>query len=195
MRDRLTRAYVTDLEEDGRTILGRCVPYNVPALVRDAPNLPPYEEIFAVGTFKRITADPARVRLTYEHPDKRGGGTVADQLGRGVEFRDEMDGLHGAFRVVESDLGDHALALVKERILTGLSVDFEPISARRGPGGRIIRTRARLIDVSLTRDPAYEGAEVEMVRSAADVVDLSEYRAKPNPELDARIARLAKPEE
>jgi hypothetical protein len=33
-----------------------------------------------------------------------------------------------------------------------------------------------------------------MVRSAS-VVDLSEYRAKPNPELDARIARLAKPEE
>jgi HK97 family phage prohead protease len=194
MRDRLTRAYVTNLEEDGRTILGRCVPYNVPALVRDGPNLPPYEEIFAAGAFKRITTEPGRVRLTYEHPDKRGGGTVADQLGRAVEMRDEMDGLHGAFRVVESDLGDHALALVREKIVTGLSVDFEPISARRGPGGRIIRTRCHLIDVSLTRDPAYEGAEVAMVRSAS-VVDLSEYRAKPNPELDARIARLAKPEE
>lgn len=195
MRETLTRAYVTELEGDGRTILGRCVPYNVPALVRDSPDSRPYEELFAVGTFKRVSADPARVLLTYEHPDKRGGGTVADRLGRGVEFRDEMDGLHGAFRVVESDLGDHALALVREKIITGLSVGFEPISARRGPGGQIIRTRARLLDVSLVHEAAYEGAEVEMVRSAADVIDLSEYRPKPNPELDARIAKLAKPEE
>lgn len=191
-RDRLIRAYATELEGDGRTVFGQCVPYNVPATVRDKDG-PTYVEVFAAGAFRRLMADPARVDFTYEHPEARGGGTVYDRLGRSVEFDDRMTGLWGGFRVVESNLGDHVLALVREGVIGALSIGFEPVSQKRGPHGEVIRTRCRLVEVSLVRQPAYESATVEMVRSAT-VIELDQFRPRPNPELDARLAALVKPQ-
>ena len=84
-------------------------------------------------------------------------------MGHGVTLRDTPDGLHGTFRVHENTDGDKALLLIREGLLTGLSLEAVAMrSVRRG--GLVERIKARLDAVALTRRPAYKDARVLAVR-------------------------------
>lgn len=146
----------------GRIIDLAVVPYGVTAEVRDSPDGEPYLEQFARGAFSRAARAPGRVELRYHH-----GQGLADWIGRGLEFTEGDDGLAGAVRVLGGPFGDHALQLVDEGLLTGVSVGFRDLGRRnrRAPDGAIIRERCHLEEVSLTRSPAYAGALVTGRRS------------------------------
>ena len=83
------RSYIGGLEvrDDGRTIIGRAVPYREMALIGA------YAEQFVPGAFADV--DPATVPLTATHP--RQGDTLP--IGITVELHEEADGLHGMWRV------------------------------------------------------------------------------------------------
>lgn len=174
----VVRAYAgpVELEGDGRTIVGRCIPYDLPALVCEPGGIP-YREVWRAGSFRTVVRDPGRVLLNYEHRDG-----LLDQIGPAVELEERADdGLFGTFRALPSASGDQALELVRSGAVTGLSV-AAVVSLRHSKtleDGTVERTFAkRLEHVALTAIPAFRDAQVTTVRSGAGVDD------------DARIAEV-----
>jgi HK97 family phage major capsid protein/HK97 family phage prohead protease len=158
----LSRATPSDLEirSDGRTVAGIVVPYGVQAMVSDG--LAPYRESFAPGAFARSIAErgPARVKLLSQHNSR------ANPLGRATLLREEQRGLYGEFRISQTRDGDDALALLRDGALDAFSIGFDPVvPARHEWAEEIVRTEAKLREVSLVSFPAYADALVESVRS------------------------------
>jgi len=154
----LTRAYAVDLEirEDGRTLVGVAVPYGVETRIGS------YTESFAAGAFANV--DPAAVPLTAMHPD----GPEQLPIGISTELREEVDGLHGAWRVSDTAFGNDVLTLVRDGALTGLSIGFVPGTDRwTADRTRVVRGPGAVLDhVALVRSPAYPDARVGAVRGA-----------------------------
>jgi Escherichia/Staphylococcus phage prohead protease len=181
----IRRTFGVDLESvAGRDVYGRVVPYGSTAEVADETpaGVRVYREQFELGAFSRAGKAPNRVAFTHEH-----GETLPDQLGHATELLERADGLYGTFRVTAGPLGDHALQLVRDGDLRGLSVLARTLGESKRRGGVVIRTACHLIAVGLTRKPSYTGAEVLAVRSR-EVLE-REY-LRPNAELDARLAAL-----
>jgi len=161
----LLRTFPLRLERsgDGRTLEGCCVPYGEAAKVTD-DGVTTYYEVFEPGAFSRNVKAASRVELRYEH-----GNGMLDIVGRANSLSEEASGLYGSFRVFDGMVGDHALRLVEEGVLPGLSVGF--LNKRRGgekrtAEGTVVRDLCHLSEVSLTRTPAYDRAVVTAVRSA-----------------------------
>jgi HK97 family phage prohead protease len=159
----ITRVFATELVPgDGRTILGRCVPFDVPTLVADGPGTEPYMESFRRGAFRRITKAAHRVRLVYEH-----GETIGDVVGHGVELTETEGGLDAVFRAIGAP-GDQALELIRAGVCRGLSVQvMVPANGtRRTAEGTVERHLVtELRHVALTARPAYADALVTATRS------------------------------
>jgi hypothetical protein len=164
---------------EGRILEGLCVPYNTPARVQD-PGGPPYDEVFAPGSFARALKAPNRVHLRFEHRDG-----LTDRIGRALELREAAEGLWGSFQVVGGMIGDHALALVDEGMVSGFSVGFVPLGrSRKNEAGQLVRTRCHLADVSLVPEPAYAGTEVVHRARGRD-----DFQLPPGP-LEEQLTRL-----
>jgi hypothetical protein len=156
---------------DGRTVDLRIVPYGERIQSDDGlggvPRGVRYFEEFVAGVFDHVLGAPNRVLLDFEHGDR-----VDQIVGRGERIEDRPDGLHGAFRMLETPAGETALALVNEGVLTGASVEcrFHGPGTRsiRGSDGVVRRVKAKLIKVALCRQPAYPGAVVYGVRTAGE---------------------------
>jgi HK97 family phage prohead protease len=160
-RERIVRAFPASVVEraDGRSLQALIVPYDRPTRVADPPDYTPYEEVWVRGAFEdQVLSDSAKVWLNFEHePGVRG------IVGHGISLRDRPDGLHGTFRVHENTDGAKALLLIREGLLTGLSLEAVAMrSVKRG--GLVQRVKARLDAVALTRRPAYKDARVLAVR-------------------------------
>lgn len=147
---------------DGRTLDLRIVPYNRPTLVRDAGG-PEYKEEWLPGVFDKQIKAPNRVWVNVEH-EKGFRGVV----GKGAEFREAEDAFHGSVRIDDGPDGDKALAYVNEGILTGVSLEAIPIKSQRTKDGIVQRVKARLLNVALCRNPAFEDAMVLAVREAPE---------------------------
>lgn len=154
---------------DGRTLHTRVVPWDVPATVGDPPYFTPYQESWARGSFDKQlrAANRIDVLMNFEHQQGIGG-----IVGRGIELRDEADGLHGTFRMLGTQDADKALELVREQILTGLSLEARVLRSET-IDGIVVRQDGRLMNVALCRakdspyagpKAAFAGAEVLAVR-------------------------------
>jgi HK97 family phage prohead protease len=166
----ITREAVGTIEGtgDGRTLDLRVVPWNTPARVTDNRR-DYYTEVWLPGCFDRQVKAPNRVRvkdkiadndvlMNFEH--ERGIGGV---IGHGVELRNEESGFEGTFRMLAAADADKALELVNEGILTGVSLEAEPIETVR-EDGVVKRVKARLVNIALCRSPAFQEAQVLAVR-------------------------------
>jgi HK97 family phage prohead protease len=164
----------------GRTLLGRAVPYDQ---VAELPG--GVRERFVQGAFARQIASgtAGRVKIFESHYARLEG---APPIGKTASLDERFDGLHGAWPLYETTRANDALELVRSGEVTGLSVGFKPTEGGsvRGRDGVIERRAAHLDHVVLTHEPIYEGAAVLSVRSqqANDGPTLDELRA----DLDAR---------
>ena len=153
----LVREFPVELAEDGdgRTLEARIVPYNTRARVADAPSFEPYEESFLPGAFERQTSAPDRLKiwLNFEHEQGLRG-----IVGHGIALEEREDALYGTFRVHDNTDGDKALGMVRQGLLTGLSIEFNPLKSKR-VDGVVQRLRAHLDKVSLVRIGAYSNAQ------------------------------------
>ena len=151
---------------DGRTLVGRLVPYDVASSVSDGGRR--YRERFVSGAFERQirSGQHRQVALFPQH--------VRDNdrlpLARASRLFDGADGLFAEFPMPRTTAADDALELVRSEVVTGLSVGFVLLGehSRRGRDGVVERTRAHVDHVALTHAPAYAGAEVVGLRDAGD---------------------------
>lgn len=166
MSELIVRSFDAELETgDGRTIVGRCVPYDVETTVADAPNPVTYREVWRAGAFRHILRGAQRVKLNYEHEDR----SILNVVGSAVELVEAADGLHGTFRALGAP-GDQALELIRSGTVRGLSiaVRMHERGSRTSGDGLVERVRvAQLEHVALTATPAYPEAGVTAVRTDA----------------------------
>ncbi|HEY2303818.1 MAG TPA: HK97 family phage prohead protease [Acidimicrobiales bacterium] len=153
---------------DGRTVLGRAVPYGQTADINGGRA----KERFMMGAFNRQVAGGfdtiQRVKLHTSHTGRMAGDLLG-QVGRTVHLAEQPDGLHGAWEIYKTPSGDHALELVKTGEVTGLSIGFKAVDGgtRKGADGAYEQHAAHLDHVALTNEPTYAGALVTSVRSVA----------------------------
>ena len=181
MTETIRREFAVTLARAGadqRTLGGCCVPYNVPSMVSD-DGVSLYREMFAPGAFGRQTTAANRIPLKYRH-----GEGLMDTVGRATQLDEHDDGLWGMFRVFDGLIGDQALTLVDEGMLTGLSVQGVPTKSTRNADGVVVRQRLHLTEISLCEEPAYVGAVVSVRRSRVEL----ELPERPS---DEQLARLA----
>jgi len=157
----INRAHHADLEVrgDGRTVVGIAVPFDAPAVIRDATG--EYLEVFKRGAFAKTIADRGdRVKFLGMH-DRR-----TFPLGRASLLREDASGLYSEFRVSKTLAGDEALELIRDGALDALSIGFRPIrDVWNRDRSMVERTEVRLDEVSAVSFPAYEGALIAGVRT------------------------------
>lgn len=163
----VTRAFSASLDTDGdgRTIMGRCVPYDQPTLVQDDPAGLPYSEVWKHGAFRSALRDPTRVHLVFAHDES----AIGNRLGHAVQFTDGDGGLDASFRAIGAP-GEQALELIRAGMCRGLSIHaaIPPSGSRMRQDGVVERTMARLLHVALVTEPAYADALVTAIRSGTD---------------------------
>jgi HK97 family phage prohead protease len=147
-----TSPIALELREDGRTLSGTVMPYNVEARIGS------FTETFRPGAFEG--ADPTQVPLFAVHDH------ASLPIGRALTLTDGPTGLDAELRVSKTTLGDEVLELVRDGAATGLSVGFTPITDKwNATRSRVERIRAKLVEISVTAFPAYADAKILAVRS------------------------------
>jgi hypothetical protein len=176
----LERDFAIDaVSDDGMTIYGLAMPFNRIATVSDFGGAP-YDEMFRFGAFtKTIRERMNRIPLIKSHEVRDWG------IGATKDLQETPDGLRGEWRLSDTDRGREASTLVRDGVLSGLSIGFSPLDGVETPGrsraeGRklVERTEVRLREVSLCTFPAYEMAGVTGQRSEAvrTLTELAEAR-------------------
>jgi HK97 family phage prohead protease len=159
-----TRSFALELraDGDGRTLIGRAVPYGQTV---DIPG--GKRERFVQGAFSRQIGSN-QLHSIKLHASHSGRGDVLSQVGKTVALQEQPDGLHGAWQIYDTPPGDHVLHLVKTGEVTGLSIGFKAVDGgtSRGDDGVFERRQVHLDHVALTNDPVYADAQVMGVRSA-----------------------------
>lgn len=143
-------------------------------------------EEFRRGAFDGV--NPADVLLMgMEHRAQLGLGQdgrpvlTRTPVGRGTAIEQNEDAAYLTVRVAGTSEGDDVLALAAEKLVKGVSVEFEEVPGgtvtERRNGRRVkVHNRVALRGVSTTHRPAYAAAEVLAVRSegAAPVSETTE---------------------
>ena len=156
-------------EGDGMTFSGIAIPYNQVTTIHGETRGGPYDETFRLGAFAKTLAERWHgkpVPLFQSHDYSRFGIGVAETL------EETPEGLRGTWRLSDVQAGRDAATLIRDQVVTGLSVGFEPLksntikASQRGESRNLVeRTEVRLREVSLCAFPAYEGALVTAQRS------------------------------
>lgn len=166
-REMLLREFPVEVSEggDGRTLEARIVPYNTPTQVVDRVENGgtgvPYMESWAPGAFDRQSGAVSRVKVWLNFEHERG---LRGIVGHGVQLDSREDALYGTFRVHDNSDGNKALQMVRDGLLTGISLEALPLRTRRTAEGIVERVRAHLEKVSLCRMGAYAEANVLALR-------------------------------
>jgi HK97 family phage prohead protease len=166
-REILTRQFEVELEirdeGDGRTLIGRAVPYGETINLKDGTR-----ESFAYGAFRdQIAAGQVgQVKLFDSHAARLGG---QQPIGKTASLAETQQGLMGSWPLYNTTRAADALELVRTGEVTGLSIGFSlpgRAATSQGPMGEQVRTAAHLDHVVLTHEPAYPTAQVTAIRDA-----------------------------
>ena len=139
---------VRSINEETRTIRGIAVPYGQDTEIGG------YTERFEKGAFE----DTGDVKLFWSH---------REPIGKVIAVRDTDEGYEVEARISETNLGSEAYTLLKDGVVDKFSVGFEPIEHRMDEGV-VVRTKARLREVSIVPFPAYAGASISEIRAAVE---------------------------
>ena len=185
----LRREFAVDLTVgEGRTVDVRIVPYGERIRHNDGKHGGGrwYEEEFLPGVFNHQLNAPFRVHANVEHEEGVNG-----KVGHGIVLREQPDGFHGSFLLLETPAGETARQLIQAGALDGVSVEAEEVRTIRGENGLLRRAKANLLNIAFTRFGAYKGAKVLALREEAEIVlEEALLPIPPNPEMIERCRRL-----
>jgi hypothetical protein len=153
---------------DGRTLVGRAVPYGHTVELPGGGR-----ERFLPGAFNAQLASNqiGQVRIYDSHSSRQ-----SSPVGTTKVLADRPDGLYGEWRISDTTRGNDALELVRSGEVTGLSIGFKALGNRKAADGATERVAAHLDHVALTYEPVYETAQVTAVRAVPPSRPLDAYR-------------------
>ena len=164
----LRREFHADLGVgDGRTVEVRIVPYGERIRHYDGEHGQGryYEEEFLPGVFNHQLNAANRVLANIEHEE-----SASASVGHGVMLREEPDGFHGTFRLLDTPAGETARQLIQAGALDAISLEAKEVRSVRGRDGVLRRAKANLRAVAFTRFGAYKGAKVLALREEAEEI-------------------------
>ena len=113
-----------------------------------------YKERFERGAFK--SAKDVKLFANHREP-----------IGLVTELEDREEGLFIRARISDTTTGRDTLTLLRDGVLSKLSVGFSP-KAHRDESGVIVRTAVDLREVSVVTFPAYKSSQVTAVREETE---------------------------
>ncbi len=157
---------------DGRTVIGIAVPYDKEQRINAG-----LVEVFRKGVFRDVTRAANRVKLLFQHK-------TDSPIGRATMLEERDEGLYGEFRISKTEAGDEALELIRDGVLSNLSVGFQPLRDEK-KNGIVNRLKAHLAEVSLVTFGAYgDAANIVAVRNEIEKPNLETVR-----EIVAKVRR------
>lgn len=160
----LRSAALVDAEVKGRTVRGHAAVYDTPwsdALIEQTG----YIEEVARGAFRKALTRSGNIPLLWQH--ERRDMLATTQAGT-LRLKDEPTALYFEGDLPENPLGDYVLSMVERGDVRGMSYGIATTRAdskmeRRGERyvRRVIGAQ-KILDVSLTYEPSYDAATVEL---------------------------------
>jgi len=160
----LRSAELVDAEIKGRTVRGYAAVYDSPWNDRLVEQMG-YVEQIARGAFRKALSRSDNVPLLWQHERRdmlatTGAGTLRlKEDGRGVALEADLP---------DNPLGEYAASMIERGDVRGMSYGIQTLpedstmEQRDGVYHRILKSAQRLLDVTLTYEPAYEAATVEL---------------------------------
>ena len=88
----------------------------------------------------------------------------SEPIGKLLASRDDSVGWNITGKLSQTPRGDEALTLLRDEVITTLSVSFEPIEHRVTEDGTVVHTKVKVREISLVPFPAYPNAKITEVR-------------------------------
>jgi HK97 family phage prohead protease/HK97 family phage major capsid protein len=174
----VTGLQVREAEGGEWTVEGVAVPWDQPTFIGGG-----YREQFARGAFSDYAGGAT---LYAAHGHLRGDLPI----GRITALEEREDGAFISARISQTSTGRDAYTLLRDGVVDRFSIGFEPVEQETrsdDSGDVVVRTKARLREVSIVGMPAYENAAVTAVRSH----ESSEVRSEANPEEESTMDDFA----
>ncbi len=174
----------------GRRVLGYALRWNEPAHIAKGSST--FVEIFRSGAFAKSIANKA-VKLCLEHDTD---SVIASQSNGTLCLVEDLVGLRIDATIADSIDGDEAMAAVRQRSKTGLSISFGSAVCEwqnfNGTRTRSI-TNCDLVEVSICRNPAYGSSEIVAgamrINRFLSAIDLSAERNRRLFEAERRLVK------
>jgi HK97 family phage prohead protease len=161
----LRSASLVDADIKGRTVRGYAAVYDAPwsdDLIEEMG----YVEKVARGAFRKALGRAGNVPLLLQHESR---AMMANTRNKSLRLKDESKGLYFEADLANTSLGNDVLEQVRRGDIWGVSygmaTDPEQDSSYTRtppPPQRTINNIHRLLDVTLTYEPSYEAATVEL---------------------------------
>lgn len=129
------------------------------------------------GSFRKVLTTGANVPLLHEHDQRR--FLASTRSGR-LKLSEDARGLRVQASIVDSSTARDVYALVKGGEVTGMSYGFvagtenQKVELRNGKPHRRLTNFKRLLDVSTTFDPTFQGTEANFRSLAMQYADSPE---------------------
>ena len=138
---------ITAADSEARTISGKIVAFD------EAANASTGKVIFKAGSIQ-----PASVKLNLEHDSAR-------PIGKTLEMNLSPDGksIDATFKISKTTAGSDAIQEAMDGLRDGFSVEAEASDFGFNEDGTMVISKADLVGVALTHNPAFNSARVERV--------------------------------
>jgi phage prohead protease, HK97 family len=177
-----------------RHLEGRAVPYDT------WENVGWFLEQHVAGSFERSTKGGSgkNAPLLLFHDNR------SWPVGHAESWTHESDGMHGVWRLNATPEAQKAAQMASDGDLTGLSIGFQPIHSKwelvddwdpeadADHMDRVSRLESRLIEVSITPTPAFQDAQVTLVRHQARYSREARRQVRGETEKDRWLAELGR---
>jgi len=173
----LRSATLADAELTGRTVKGYAAVYDTP-WNDELVAMMGYAEEVARGAFRKALSRSSSIPALWQHERRDMLGTTAAET---LRLKDDARGLAFELDLPENHLGDYVLSMVKSGDVRGMSYGIETLPAdstmeRRGDQYvRRVNNAQRMLDVSLTYEPSYNAATVELRSLGFAALPLQEF--------------------
>jgi HK97 family phage prohead protease len=177
LKREMRAASVVDAALEGRTVKGYAAVYDTP-WNQDLIDTMGYVESIARGAFRKALSRSSNVPLLWQHERR---DMLATTKGGTLRLKEDPRGLAFEADLPENSLGDYVLSMIKSGDVHGMSYGMETLPAdsrierRNGIPHRIIQNVQRLIDTTMTYEPSYDAATVELRSMGFAALPLQEF--------------------
>lgn len=160
----LRSAPLVDADLRGRTVHGYAAVFDSPWSERLTEERG-YVETIARGAFRKALQASGNVPLLWQHERR---DMLATTAGGTLRLKEDGRGLHFEADLPDNPLGEYVRSMVDRGDVRGMSFGMQSlpedstVEQRSGVYHRTINTMRRLLDTTLTYEPSYEAATVEL---------------------------------
>ena len=162
----LRSAQLVDIATKGRTVHGYAAVYDSP-WNSDLVDQMGYVEKIARGAFRKALGNAGNVPLLGIHESRDIRDVLANTRNKSLRLKDDAKGLYFEADLPNTTHGNDVLEQVKRGDVWGVSYGMsthpqEDSTYTYSPPTRTVNNIRKLLDVTLTWDPAYDATSVEM---------------------------------